>query len=285
MAWLAKLSLDYALRPGPDGAPRTVAHARHSGPLRVLQSQYPEPAGVCHQVLIHPPSGLAGGDRLEIGLHQQSGTHCVLTTPGATRFYRSTGDAASQRVQARLESGARLEWLPLENIAYSGCQARNRAGFELAAGAEMMAWDITALGLPASGKPFDRGSFDQHLEVAGNWLERGRIDAGDARLLNSPLGLNGLRCLATLFFAGGSAIDRARRDLLLELARALIAPHELQTTAAASAVNPQVVVVRVLAAMVEPALALLRQIRGAWRQELWGLPGVLPRVWLEERLS
>ncbi len=285
MAWLAKLSLDYSLRPGPDGAPRTVAHACHSGPLRVLQSLYPEPAGVCHQVLIHPPSGLAGGDQLDIGLHLQSGTHSVLTTPGATRFYRSLGEAASQQVQARLESGARLEWLPLENIAYSGCKAQNSASFELAVGAEMMAWDITALGLPASGKPFDSGSFHQHLEVTGSWLERGRIDASDKRLLDSPLGLHGLRCMATLFFASGSAIDRARRDQLLELARALIVAHELQSTAAASAANPQVIVVRVLAAMVEPAQGLLRQIRGAWRQGLWGLPGLRPRVWLDERLS
>ena len=87
--------------------------------------------------------------------------------------------------------------------------------------------------------------------------------------------------------AGKAVLVRpvVRRDQLLELARALIQPHELQGSAAAGAANPQVVVVRVLAAMVEPALALLGQIRGAWRQELWGLPCALPRVWLDHRRS
>ena len=60
MAWLAKLSVDYALRAGPGGQPRTVAHARHEGPLRVMASLYPEAAGICHTVMVHPPSGLAG---------------------------------------------------------------------------------------------------------------------------------------------------------------------------------------------------------------------------------
>ena len=42
----------------------------------------------------------------------------MVTTPGATRFYRSpSGTCATQRVQAVLGEGARLEWLPLEAIA------------------------------------------------------------------------------------------------------------------------------------------------------------------------
>lgn len=280
MAWLASLSLDYTQRSGPDGAPRTVAHAVHQGPLRVLQSLYPEPGGVCHTVLVHPPSGLTGGDTLDIKLNLQSGTHSVVTTPGATRFYRSDGEAATQSVHAVLAGGARLEWLPLENIAYSGCIARNRAVFELAPGAELMAWDVTALGLPASGQRFARGSLHQHLEVRGAWIERGLVEASDTRLLDSPLGLNGQRCMATLIYACGEAMARARREELLDSVRALIEAHALAPSAAATAPNPRVVVVRALCAMTEPALGLLLQLRGAWRRLLWQMPGDPPRVWL-----
>ena len=125
---------------------KTVLQFAHKGPLRVLKSLYPEGPGVCHNVLVHPPSGLVGGDTLDIQVTVATGAHGLVTTPGATRFYRSEAGLATQQVHARVESGARLEWLPLEAIAYNQCDALNRAVFDLAPGAEMMAWDLTAFG-------------------------------------------------------------------------------------------------------------------------------------------
>ena len=83
----------------------------------------------------------------------------------------------------------------------------------------MIGWDLLALGLPAAGQAFERGRFVQQLELPGAWLERGRIDAADARLLDSPLGWAGRRVLATMWFAAGSALQPARRDALLDGAR------------------------------------------------------------------
>ena len=64
MPWHASLQLDYALEQG-----RSVARHQHSGPLRILQSLYPEGDAVCHNVLVHPPGGLVGGDTLELDIH------------------------------------------------------------------------------------------------------------------------------------------------------------------------------------------------------------------------
>lgn len=274
MSWHAGLRLDYAREGG-----RSVARFLHDGPLRILQSIYPEGDAVCHNVLVHPPGGLVGGDTLQVRVHAAEGSHGLVTTPGASRFYRSEGAIALQDVSLRLGPGARLEWLPLEALYYSGCRAENRLAMDLAPGAEVLGWDVAALGLPQADQPFARGSVLQHLELKDAWLERGRIAADDARLLDGPLGLAGHRCLASLFFAAGSELTRARRDGLLDAARDAIQAHPLASTAGATAPGPRVIVVRVLAPLVEPALQLLRAVRRSWRPLLWALPATEPRGW------
>ena len=78
-----------------------------------------------------------------------------------------------------LEAGARLEWLPLETILYSGCLAENQQQFTLADDAEMIGWDLLALGLPAAGQAFERGALRQTLAIPGRWLEQGRVAADE----------------------------------------------------------------------------------------------------------
>ncbi|MGJ7610230.1 MULTISPECIES: urease accessory protein UreD [unclassified Variovorax] len=274
MPWHARLHLAYQKE-----SARTVARFRHDGPLRILQSLYPEGDTVCHNVLVHPPGGLVGGDTLDIDIEAADGSHGLITTPGASRFYRSEGELALQRTRIRLAAGARLEWLPLEAICYSGCQAENRLSIEVAPGAELLGWDVTALGLPNANQPFERGTYLQHIEVPGVWLERGRIDAADHRLLQSPIGLGGHRCMASLFFVAGTPLARARRDALLAQARTLLEASPLFDSAGATSPHGEIVVLRVLAPVVEPAMHLLRQVWQAWRSELWQLGAATPRIW------
>jgi len=274
-AWLA-------LRFVRDGA-RCIGHVQHEGPLRVLKTLYPEGDAIAHQVIVHPPGGIVGGDRLDVALSLEAGAHAVLTTPGATRFYRSDGREAAQHVHAEIADGARLEWLPLETIAHSGCLAENRATFALAPSAEMIGWDIVALGLPAADDAFAAGRFMQHVELAGVWLERGAIRGDDARLLRSPLGLAGHSALLTMWFAAGRTLDGARADALLDAAREVSATPCSDDAgppiAGVTCLQQRVVIVRALAHRVEPLLALARTVRARWRMRAWSLDDVRPRVW------
>jgi urease accessory protein len=280
MTWHAQLSLDYSLAQG-----KTLLDFSHNGPLRILQSLYPEGDAVCHNVLVHPPGGVAGGDDLDITLKVQSGAHALITTPGATRFYKTLGDAAIQRTQVILQDKARLEWLPLENIAYNGCVAENRLQVQLASTAEMIGWDVTALGLPAANQAFERGAFTQHVELLdangqhSPWLERGRIAADDHRLLQSPLGLAGHTCFATLFFIAGSAISTRAREQFLEKSRDIAHAHALKATCGMTSPHAQVILLRVLAHHTEEAIGLCKQVRNAWRELAWGMAGTAPRIW------
>ncbi len=298
-----------ALRYWRDG-PRTVALDRHEGPLRVLQRLYPEGDAICHHVLVHPPGGVAGGDSLLLQADLAEGTHAVITTPGATRFYRSGGRPSLQQARLRLADDARAEWLPLENLAFSGCEAENRTEVELAPGAEMMGWDLLALGLPASGASFDSGCFTQHLSLNLSaakdapstatltpapvlapgpsqrenlprplWLERGRVDAQDHRLLNSPLGWGGRRVLGTAWWAAGQPLGTQRRQALLDAARDCPEGAGLEGWTGVTSPLPHVVVARVLAERVEPAMQWLSAVRANWRRTGWGLDAHPPRIW------
>ena len=151
--------------------------------------------------------------------------------------------------------------------------------FRSAPSAELLGWDVTALGLPEAQQPFVAGQFQQHLEVPGVWLERGLIDASDTLLLDSPIGLSGQKCLGTLFFVAGTALDRHRRDAALDAVRACLAQHPLAAQCGATSPHPQVLVVRVLGPLVEPVMDLLRQLWACWRELLWQLPGHAPRIW------
>lgn len=275
--WHGRLTLDYRFEGG-----RTVGHDRHHGPLRVLKQLHPEGPGVCHHTLVHPPGGVVGGDTLEIDLGLREGAHALVTTPGATRFYRSLGRLAHQRVEARVAPHARLEWLPLETIAYPGTRALNTMRFELAPDSEMIGWDLLSLGLPAAGMRFDHGSFEQSIELPGVWLERARLDASDPRslaLLESPLGLDGMTAIATMWCASGSERTSMVLDALLDDARATLEGAPEFARAGATAPHPRLVVVRMLAARAEPLWQRMQSIRHRWRARLWDRAAVSPRVW------
>jgi urease accessory protein len=274
MTWSAALNLDYRRR-----AERCVVFDRHSGPLRVLASLYPESAAVCHNVLVHPPGGIVGGDALSVDVTLAPECHALLTTPGATRFYRSAAGPASQSVTARLGAGARLEWLPQETLVRRGAIAENRMQFELDPLAQMIGWDVLGLGLPASGEAFDQGRVTQTISLNRVWLEHGTIDGSDQRLLESPLGLAGQRALGLLWFGAGSAIAAPQRDALLDAVRGVCAAHPLCASAGSTSPHAQVVLLRALAPRVEPVLQLFAQVWAAWRPLAWGLPACAPRVW------
>lgn len=293
--WHADLRLRFFRRDA-----KTLCDPWHEGPLRVLKALYPEGDEVCHAVIVHPPGGIVAGDQLQIALDVEPHAHALVTTPGATRFYRSEGAVASQVLSAVVREAARLEWVPQETIVHDAAQAANRLAFKLERGASMIGWDIVCLGLPAAGESFQTGRLDQHLEVGEGWLERARIDASDQRLLQSPLGLAGRPVIATAWVAWGEPlagdVQTADSSKLLEAVRGVLDTRSSSVVdaggsneavwdrgeslvAAATHVQPRVIVLRALAFRVEPVWALLREVRKAWRSVLWRSPAVDPRVW------
>ncbi|MGY2199773.1 urease accessory protein UreD [Pseudomonas gingeri] len=265
-SWHAELELDYARF----GATTRPVQRRHKGPLRVQKHLYAEGPEVCQHIIVHPPGGIAGGDRLDIRASVERDAWAQLTSPGAAKWYRATGPA-SQTLSLKVAAGATLEWLPQETIVFSAAQAELATRIELEGDARLFYWDMVALGRPASGERFDRGHFQAHLDIRRDgqplWHERQRIEGGDG-LLDSPIGLDGQPVFATLLVTG--EIDSE----LLERCRNL-------STAVRGDLSqlPGLLVARCLAGQALHARAWLIELWRLLRPALLGREAVPPRIW------
>lgn len=264
--WNAELELGYARF---DESTRPVLR-RHSGPLRVQKHLYPEGPAVCQHIIVHPPGGIAGGDRLDISAAVSSGAWAQLTSPGAAKWYRAVGPAF-QNVQLRVEAGATLEWLPQETIVYSAAQAELTTTIELEGDARLFYWDIMALGRPASGERFDAGHFQALLNIRRDgellWHERQRVRGNDG-LLDSPIGLDGNPVFATLIVTG--EIDAE----LMERCRERPSRVRGDLTQL-----PSLIVGRCLASEALHARAWLIEMWRLLRPAVLGREAVPPRIW------
>lgn len=140
--WDARLALGFRR----DAARTLLARRTHRGPLVVQKPLYPEGAAVCQCVVVHPPAGIVGGDRLALDVDVEAGAWAQLTTPGAAKWYRSGGATASQRLSMRVGDEAVLEWLPQGTIVYDGARARSDVRVELTRSAIFIGFDCVALG-------------------------------------------------------------------------------------------------------------------------------------------
>lgn len=200
--WIADLWLEFGWLNG-----RTLlARKRHNGPLVIQKTLYPEGENVCHGIIIHPPGGVAGGDRLSINAVAGDQAHVLLTTPGAGKWYKANGQRASQQLNFKLESAAILEWLPQETIIFDAAQAFLTTQVELAPGACYAGWEIVCLGRQAAGEKFLQGWLRQRMQIWREgkliWAEFADLHGGDA-LLDSPIGLNGCAVMASFIVAAG----------------------------------------------------------------------------------
>ena len=221
--------------------------------------------------MVHPPGGIAGGDELVLEVKTEKNTSALLTTPGATKWYRSAGAWARQRVAFDVKGT--LEWLPQETIVFDG--ALGDAGYEvnLAADAGIIGWDIVCLGRTGSGERLSRGTFRSSMQIRREgkllWLERGRIDGG-GRLLDSPAGLGGSPVFGTLF----ACSLNLNQELVTEMRKT-----EPETGCGAVTLLPGILLARYLGDSTEAARRYFIALWRILRPELAGREAIEPRIW------
>ncbi|MEP7052727.1 MAG: urease accessory protein UreD [Pseudomonadota bacterium] len=268
--WAAELELGFEVVAGRTA----LVHKLHRGPLTVQRPFYPE-GGLAHVYLLHPPGGIVAGDQLFVQASVAPGARALLTTPAATKFYRSEGQIAQQRQLLRIAAGASLEWLPQETIVFGGAQARTSTRVELAPGGAFFGWEIVCLGRAASGDHFESGHLAQAFEIweGGRplWVERSHFDAQQP-VRRAAWGLAGQRVFGTFACVGVSAaaVAAARSAVVHDAERELFSVTQTRS----------VIVCRYLGDSTERARQAFTQAWSALRPILLGRPACAPRIWL-----
>jgi len=269
--WSAELELGFEVVAGRSALTRN----RHRGPLAVQRPFYPESQDLAHVYLLHPPGGIVAGDQLTVRVSVARGARALVTTPAATKFYRSEGRVAEQTQLFRVSEGASLEWLPQETIIFGSAQVATKTRVELEPGASFCGWDIVCLGRAASGDHFSNGRLQQAFEIWQGarplWIERAEFDAHQP-VRHAAWGLAGRRVFGTFVCAGQNeaAVAAARAAVDTDDSRELFAVSQMRAA----------IVCRYLGNSTERARHVFAQAWAALRPIVLERPACPPRIWL-----
>ncbi|MFM2429278.1 MAG: hypothetical protein RLZZ511_491 [Cyanobacteriota bacterium] len=227
--WRGSLDVTYALE---QGRTRPIAVTTQA-PLRMQRAHYPEGEQHCYSTIVHTAGGMVGGDELQQLVRLRSGAQVLITTPAATKVYRSIGETAQQFIQLKLEPEAYLEWFPQETIVFNAAQYHQQLRVDLAPGAVALLWDVTRFGRTARGEQFVAGDWRSDLEVwqgekplliDRQWLP------GNAETVQSPNALNGCPVLGTWVLVGQTVSDADLQLMQETLRKAEIPAAEIGLT-------------------------------------------------------
>ncbi|MCG8709725.1 urease accessory protein UreD [Brenneria sp. 4F2] len=243
-----------------------VAERRHSGPLLIQRPFYPE-GETCHVYLLHPPGGVVGGDRLSTEIRLEQDARALITTPGATKFYRSAGETSHLQQRFHLAPGSCLEWLPQDTIVFPAAKARVDTCFYLEDDARLIAWETLCLGRPVMRERFSSGELKTRLRV----LRNGELILHEAlRILDGDLD-----CIADYALTGTMIMTPAGPETL-EKARQLLA---FSATPAGATLLDGLLIVRMLAGDNRQMQALQQALWFGLRSDIIGIPPLPPRIW------
>ena len=261
--WSARLNVSFEA--GPE---RTTVRRNHTGPLAIQRPYYPE-GKTAHVYLLHPPGGVVAQDHLQINVTCEEAAHGLVSTPGATRYYRSDGGLAHTVQTIECEGGA-LEWFPQENIFFSGCHARLKTSLSVSSTSRLAWWEINCFGRPHGKVPFENGSVENIMELSINasLVLKDRLIVNDEHPISATCGLRDCSVVGTLVFT-------QVHPATVESARSAV----MDKAGFSATTFDNVLIVRYLGDSSEDAKAGFIKVWSVLRCALNGKTSMAPRIW------
>lgn len=255
-----------------------LALRKHFGQLYVQKPFYPEGPEVCHIVLVHPPGGVVGGDRLEIVNHVGANANVQVTTPGAAKLYRSNGRISYQNVTLDVKTGGAMEWLPQETIFFDDAQVELVQNINLEKESTYMGCEIFCFGRTAHGESFNSGRIRQKFSIRRDnqliWYEQLNLLGGDKAMRSSQILANKTVC-ATLL----AVSDSIHSSDLINALRSQVADVDHGGGMLGVSQVKSVIVARYLGNSSEVARAVMLRLWDVLRPALLGRVAEVPRMW------
>ena len=265
--WIAELELRFS----KSKSKTFLSTRKHIGPLTIQRPFYPE-GDLCHLYLLHPPGGIVGGDQLSIEVNTDSNSSSLLTTPGATKVYRTSDHKHSTINQNFIVAeDSSFEWLPMETIVFPGANSQFSSKLLLSGNARVAAWEVYCLGRPAINESFDFGSLNFSLELWRDGIpilfDKLMIDKTE---LGNIVGLRG-------FPVFGTFIISKTNKKVLETVRTMM----IETDSCVTGVTQieDIIIVRSLAKKTYLVQDLFKKIWQTVRPLVFEREASIPRIW------
>ncbi len=265
--WIAELELRFS----KSKSKTFLSTRKHIGPLTIQRPFYPE-GDLCHLYLLHPPGGIVGGDQLSIEVNTDSNSSALLTTPGATKVYRTSDHKHSTINQNFIVAeDSSFEWLPMETIVFPGANSQFSSKLLLSGNARVAAWEVYCLGRPAINESFDFGSLNFSLEL---WRDGIPILFDKLMIDKTELGnIVGLRSFPVF----GTFIISKTNKKVLETVRTMM----IETDSCVTGVTQieDIIIVRSLAKKTYLMQDLFKKIWQTVRPLVFNREATIPRIW------
>ncbi len=137
--------------------------------------------------LVNPTAGIFDDDEVEVKVQVESGARMLVTTPSASRVYRSRRGGMSQIRQCfEVKHGGFLEYLPEPFIPQAGARCRQRNELRVEEGGALLYFEWLTPGRVASGEVF---AYEELVWETDAWVgdkltlrERYRLSPSDDSL-------------------------------------------------------------------------------------------------------
>jgi len=215
--------------------------------------------------------GLMDGDRYDVEIGLEPGSHVVLTNQSFTKVHPSVHIGAATNYRLRIGPGAILEYMPEPTIPYAGSRLDAFTQFKLSEGASLLCADITTPGRTHRGEQFQYSRLSAVTEI----LRGGQLVGYDhIQLIPSVHRFLSIGAFehythhGVFWIFSGQADDR-----LLEQIRAALPPQPSDSLlCGASLAAEQGIIVRMLGRSAWELQAVCSDIWAICRGHLWGYP-------------
>lgn len=264
--WRAYLELEF--KRSSQGI-TTLALNRHEGPLMVQKPFYPEKA--CHIYMLHPPGGIASCDELNVKVNALKGTKVLITTPGATKYYKTDSRRSSVRQDIYVDEDASVEFLPAQNIFYKGTRTKVCTSIYLTGNASFSFRDISKFGIKEEDFPFDNSSYLNVIRI----IKDGKLVFKESTLIDGNDDYSGIASMNSNPYVGTFICSKVSESTMEGIEKILESEN---FTASAGIIN-NFTVIRFLGAKNEPIENAIVQIWALTRKENVSLSPCYPRIW------